>query len=131
MTTTNMGPHVRKVMEALAEFGRLTAQEFADYADIERYDAHAVLNRMSRRTKAGEKRIHVAGWVYTHDNARRYPRPVFAMGDFPDKAKPKSNLRENRRRSEEKMYTLHKMNSVFNMGLNREAVREIRKNLHQ
>jgi hypothetical protein len=42
MGATNTGAYVVKALEAFAEFGRLTAQEFADYADLGRYDAHAV-----------------------------------------------------------------------------------------
>jgi hypothetical protein len=129
MTTTNTGMHVIRALEAFAEFKRLTAQEFADYADIHRYDAHAVLNRMNKRTKAGDKRIHIADWTYAHDDARRYPRPVFMLGDLPDKPKPKPNLRENRRRSEHKTAQAIRMTSVFNMGLNRDRIREIRRSL--
>ena len=121
--------HVIRALEAFAEFKRLTAQEFADYADIHRYDAHAVLNRMNKRTKAGDKRIHIADWTYAHDDARRYPRPVFMLGDLPDKPKPKPNLRENRRRSEHKTAQAIRMTSVFNMGLNRDRIREIRRSL--
>lgn len=129
MTTTNTGPNVIKALEAFEEFKRMTAQEFADYADIHRYDAHAVLNRMNKRTKAGEKRIHVADWTYEHDDARRYPRAVFMLGDKPDKPRPKPNLRENRRRSEHKTIKAIRMTSVFNMGLTRDRVREIRRSL--
>jgi len=129
MTTTNTGMHVIKALEAFAEFKRMTAQEFADYADIGRYDAHAVLSRMNKRTKAGEKRIHIANWTYAHDDARRYPRPVFMLGDFPDKPKPKPHLRENRRRSEHKTAKAIRMSSVFNMGLTRDKIREIRRSL--
>jgi hypothetical protein len=131
MTTTNRGPHVVKALEAFAEFGRLTAQEFADYADIGRYDAHAVLNRMNKRTKDGLKRIYVTDWTYEHDDARRYPRAVFMLGDKEDKKKPKPNIRANRKRSEHKRNKTFRMNSVFNMGLNRDAVRQVRKQLNQ
>jgi len=131
MGTTNTGMHVIKALEAFAEFNRITAQEFADYADIGRYDAHAVLNRMNKRTKAGVKRIHVADWTYEHDDARRYPRAVFMLGDKEDKKKPKPDIRENRKRSEHKRNKTFRMNSVFNMGLNRDAVRQVRKNLNQ
>jgi hypothetical protein len=131
MGTTNTGAHVIKALEAFNEFGRLTAQEFADYADIGRYDAHAVLNRMNKRTKAGVKRIYVADWTYEHDDARRYPRAVFMLGDKEDKKKPKPDIRENRKRSEHKRNKTFRMNSVFNMGLNRDAVRQVRKNLNQ
>jgi len=129
MTTTNTGMHVIKALEAFAEFGRLTAQEFADYADIGRYDAHAVLSRMSKRTKAGEKRLHICDWVHAHDDARRYPRPVFMLGDKEDKKKPKPNIRLNRQRSEHNILKAIRMTSVFNMGLNRDKIREIRRSL--
>lgn len=129
MSTTNTGMHVIKALEAFAEFTRMTAQEFADYADIGRYDAHAVLNRMNKRTKAGEKRIHVADWTYEHDDARRYPRAVFMLGDKPDKPKPKPDIRLNRQRSEHKSIKAIRMTSVFNMGLTRDKVREVRRAL--
>ena len=129
MTTTNKGVLVTQAWEALHEFGKITAQEFADYADIGRYDAHAVLNRMSKRTKAGVKRIYIAGWTYDHDDARRYPRAIFMIGDKEDKPKPKPNIKENRRRSESKRNATFRMNSVFNMAMTRDKIREIRRSL--
>jgi hypothetical protein len=129
VTTTNKGVLVTKAWGALHEFGQITAQEFADYADIGRYDAHAVLNRMAKRTKDGLKRLYVFDWTYDHDDARRYPRAVFKIGDKPDKPKPKPNLRENRRRSEAHRNKTFRMNSVFNMAMPRDKIREIRKSL--
>jgi hypothetical protein len=124
VTTTNKGRHVIRAIEALQEFGRMTAQEFADWADISRYDAHAVLIRMNKRTKAGEKRIHIAAWIYEHDGARRYPRPVFAVGDRRDKPRPKADPAANKRRYDAKRNKMHRMNSVFNMAMPRDRVRE-------
>jgi hypothetical protein len=121
--------HVIKALEAFAEFKRMTAQEFADYADIGRYDAHAVLNRMNKRTKAGVKRIYVADWTYEHDDARRYPRAVFMLGDKEDKKKPQPNIRLNRQRSETNRNAQFRMNSVFNMAMTRDKIREIRRSL--
>jgi len=129
MGTTNTGMHVIKALEAFEEFKRMTAQEFADYADIGRYDAHAVLNRMNKRTKDGVKRIYVADWTHGHDNARRYPRAVFMLGDKPDKPRPKPDIRLNRQRSEHKSIKAIRMTSVFNMGLTRDKIREIRRSL--
>lgn len=123
--------HVIKAFEAFSEFGRMTAQEFADYADIGRYDAHAVLAKMRKRTKAGVKRIHIAAWTYEHDDARRYPRAVFMLGDKEDKQRPTPDIRANRKRSEHKRNNTFRMTSVFNMGLTRDAVRQVRKNLNQ
>lgn len=118
-----------RVLEALQEFERMSAQEFADWAEISRYDAHAVLSRMNTRTKAGEKRIHIADWTYGHDGARRYPRPVYALGDKRDKAKPKPDVAGNRKRSEGKRNRLHRMNSVFNLAMTRDTIREIRRTM--
>jgi len=129
LTTTNKGVLVTKAWEALHEFGKITAQEFADYADIGRYDAHAVLNRMAKRTKDGLKRLHIADWTHEHDDARRYPRAVFMVGDKPDKKKPKPDLRDNRRRSEASRNKTLRMNSVFNMALTRDKIRELRRSL--
>lgn len=127
MTTTNTGRHVIRALEAFQEFGRMTAQEFADWADIGRYDAHAVLGRMNKRTKAGDKRIHVIDWSHGHDGARRYPRPVYALGDKPDKPKPKADPAANRRRHEQSKNRMYRMNSVFNLAMTRDKIREIRK----
>jgi len=125
----NRGALINKAWEALHEFGRVTAQEFADYADIGRYDAHAALSKMNKRTKDGVKRIHVADWTYAHDDARRYPRAVFMVGDKEDKPRPKPNLKENRRRSETRRNTPFRMNSVFNMAMPRDKIRELRRTL--
>lgn len=129
MSTTNKGKHVIKLLEALDECGRMSAQEFADWAEISRYAAHAVLHRMNTRTQAGEKRIHIADWTYGHDGARRYPRPVYALGDKRDKAKPKPDVAANRRRSEGNRNRMHRMNSVFNLALTRDTIREIRRTM--
>jgi hypothetical protein len=127
VTTTNTGKNVIMALEALQEFGRMTAQEFAEWADITRYDAHAVLIRMNKRTKAGDKRIHIADWSHEHDGARRYPRPVFCLGDKIDKPKPKADPLANRRRYDAKRDKTYRMNSVFNMAMPRDRVREMAK----
>ena len=129
MTPLTSGTLVSKAWEALHEFGKITAQEFADYADIGRYDAHAALAKMNKRTKAGVKRIYIAGWTYGHDDARRYPRAVFMIGDQPDKPRPKPNVRESRRRSEAHRNKILRMNNVFNMAMTRDKIRELRRAL--
>lgn len=129
MTTINKGVLIAKAWEALEEFGRITAQEFADYADIGRYDAHAALKKMNTRTKDGVKRLHIADWKYAHDDSRRYPRPVFMVGDKPDKPKPKPDVAANRRRHEQSKNRMYRMNSVFNMAMTRDKIREIRKSI--
>jgi len=129
VTPLNSGTLIARAWEALHEFGKITAQEFADYADIGRYDAHAALSKMNKRTKAGVKRIYVADWTYGHDDARRYPRAVFMIGDQPDKPRPKPDIAANRRRHEQSKNRMHRMNSVFNMAMTRDKIRELRRTL--
>jgi hypothetical protein len=123
MGTTNRGHVVIPTLAAIHEFGELTAQELADYLDIGRYDAHAVLNRMAKRTKAGVKRLHIVRWIEEHEGARRYPRAVFAIGDKPDAPKPRSNPAEVKRRYEQRRRLRNTTNSVFNLGLSRKEFR--------
>jgi hypothetical protein len=95
----------------------MTAMELAEYLGIARYDAHAVLNRMNKRTKAGLKRIYVVRYIYDHDGARKYPRPVYAIGDKPDAKKPKANQLAVKREYYARLKSRTTMNSVFNLGL--------------
>ena len=75
MSSLNRGQRVIDTTAAIVEFGEITASELAEYLGITRYDAHAVLNRMNKRTKAGLKRIHVVRYIDDHDGARTYPGP--------------------------------------------------------
>lgn len=124
MGTTNTGPLVFKAFMMFEEFGRITASEFADYADISRYDAHAVLYRLNKRMRNGVKRIHIAAWVDSHDDARRYLRAQYELGDKPDKARPQAKVSVVRDRYHKSVMTRFRMNNVFNMALTREQVRE-------
>lgn len=121
MTCLNRGKRVTDTTAALVEFGEITASELAEHLGISRYDAHAVLNRMNKRTKAGLKRIHIVRYVDDHYGARRYPRAVFSIGDFPDAKKPKANQNEVKRRYYARLKSRTTMNSVFNLGMNWRA----------
>ena len=117
MSSLNRGQRVIDTTAAIVEFGEITAMELAEYLGITRYDAHAVLNRMSKRTKAGVKRIHVVRYTYDHDGARKYPRAVYAMGDKPDAKKPKADQLAVKREYYARLKSRMTMNSVFNLGL--------------
>jgi len=123
MSTTNRGKHVIAALALLNECGELTAQEFADYVEIGRYDAHAVLRRMAKRTKAGLKRAYVVRYIMDHDGARDYPRPVYALGDQPDAAKPKADPKAVKRRYEQRVRQRNTANSVFNLARPRREYR--------
>lgn len=117
MSSLNRGQRVIDTTAAIVEFGEITAMELAEYLGITRYDAHAVLNRMNKRTKAGLKRIHIVRYIDDHDGARTYPRAVFAMGDKPDAKKPKADQLAVKRRYYARLKSRTTMNSVFNLGM--------------
>ena len=52
LSSLNRGQRVIDTTAALVEFGEITAMELAEYLGVTRYDAHAVLNRMNKRTRA-------------------------------------------------------------------------------
>ena len=117
LSSLNRGQRVIDTTAAIVEFGEITAMELAEYLKITRYDAHAVLNRMNKRTKAGLKRIHIVRYIDDHDGARTYPRAVFAMGDKPDAKKPKADQLAVKRRYYARLKSRTTMNSVFNLGM--------------
>lgn len=121
MSSLNRGQRVIDTTAAIVEFGEITAMELAEYLDITRYDAHAVLNRMNKRTKAGLKRIYVVRYIDDHDGARTYPRAVFAIGDKPDAKKPKADQNAVKRRYYARLKSRTTMNSVFNLGMHWRA----------
>jgi hypothetical protein len=51
------------------------------------------------------------------------------LGDKEDKKKPQPNIRLNRQRSETNRNAQFRMNSVFNMAMTRDKIREIRRSL--
>lgn len=117
MSSLNRGQRVIDTTATLVQFGEITAMELAEHLGITRYVAHAVLNRMNKRTKAGLKRIHIVRYIDDHDGARTYPRAVFALGDKPDAKKPKADQLAVKRRYYARLKSRTTMNSVFNLGL--------------
>jgi hypothetical protein len=121
LSSLNRGQRVIDTTAAIVEFGEITAMELAEHLGITRYDAHAVLNRMNKRTKAGLKRIYVVRYIDDHDGARTYPRAVFAMGDKPDARKPKADQLAVKRKYYARLKSRTTMNSVFNLGMHWRA----------
>lgn len=117
MSSLNRGRRVIATIAALVECGEITAMELAEHLGITRYDAHAVLHRMSKRTKAGLKRAYVVRYIYDHDGARNYPRAVYALGDKPDAPKPKADQLAVKREYYARQKSHSTMNSVFNLGM--------------
>lgn len=121
MSTLNRGCRVIDTIATIVAFGEITAMELAEHLGIGRYDAHAVLSRMNKRTKAGLKRIHIVRYIDDHDGARRYPRAVYTMGDKPDAKRPKADQLRVKREYYARVKSRTTMNSVFNLGMHWRA----------
>jgi hypothetical protein len=108
---------VQQIEKALSELGAMTGVELCQELGVEKAELSAVVSRMAKASKTMPKRIYVVGYTFEHEtHDRRYPRAIYALGDLPDKPKPKPSRIDNVRR-----YTANKRkrltgNSVFNLG---------------
>jgi hypothetical protein len=111
---------VKQIEKALSELGAMTGAELCQELGVEKAELSAVVSRMAKASKTMLKRIYVVGYTFEHEiHDKRYPRAIYALGDLPDKPKPKPSRIDNVRR-----YTANKRkrltgNSVFNLGLPR------------
>lgn len=114
------GTLVQQIEQTLSELGSMTGAELCQELGVEKPELSAVVSRMAKPTKTLPKRLYVAGYTFEHEtHGRRYPRAIYALGDFPDKPKPKPNRRETVRRYNANKRKRLTGNSVFNLGLPR------------
>jgi hypothetical protein len=118
------GKLTNAVLDALKEYGPMTTSEVSDCLNRPKGDISATLTRMTKAFPLTPKRIYIKMYVYDEEGARRYPRAVYDLGDQEDAKKPKSNPKEIKRRYEAKRKGMYIKNSVFNLGLTRDQVRE-------
>lgn len=105
----------------------MTRVEICKHLDKSKGCVGAVVSRLNKATKERPKRVYVTHYVYDDEGGRRYPRAVYALGDLPDKPHPKPNVKANKARYWARKVTLMKANSVFNLGLSRAALMQMRK----
>ena len=121
------GTLVQQIEQTLSELGALTGAELCQELGVTKSDLSSVISRMCKASKTLPKRIYVAGYTFEHEtHARRYPRAIYALGDLPDKPKPKPNRQENVRRYNTSKHKRLTANSVFNLGIPRRILREQR-----
>jgi len=112
----------KAILDALGYIGPMTGAEISQEINYPIRRTHGITQRLRKELPKRPKRIYVKDYVFDDDGARRYPRPVFALGDLPDKPKPKSDPKEIRARYEAKKKL--KVNSVWMLGWSREKRRE-------
>ena len=115
MTRLAHGAMIKRVIAVLEEFGDLSGAGVAEILDITRFDAHAALTKLKRRTKAGIKRAHIVRYIYDNDSDRRYPRPVYRLGDRYCVSKPKSDPYAIAKKYRDAKSRRMRSTSVFNL----------------
>ena len=118
------GVLVAKIERLLRQHGELTSAEICAELDLTRRNGGAVLARMNKASPQLPKRIYKAKYIHEHENQRRYPRSVYALGNLPDAKKPKANNAANSKRYRERVNK--KVASVFHLGLTRNQKRKMR-----
>lgn len=123
----NKGSVVEAVLRLLEEHPEgLTPLEMALLEDGSRQVFDVVCKRMNRPNSVGPKRLYVHSWKREapEKGHKRYPRPVYRLGDKPDKKKPPRETKEAKRRYEQKQIKTARNNFVFNLGRSVESIRK-------
>lgn len=111
---------VQQIEKALSDLGAMTGAELCQELGVDKPELSAVVSRMTRPSKTLPKRIYVVGYTFEHEtHDRRYPRAIYALGDLPDKPKPKPSRIDNVRRYNANKRKRLTGNNVFNLGLPR------------
>lgn len=110
---------VDAILKILKENGPMTRAELCKH--LQQHDQHisSVVARMRRGSKTIPKRLHISNYVYDDEGARRYPRAVYALGNYPCAKSPGPQKKLNKKRYDEARRAKFAMNSVFNLGLPR------------
>jgi hypothetical protein len=79
-----------RILEYLAVVGSASAAEVAESLGLDAKHAVADMGRLNRPSRGGKvpRRVHISAWTWEHPGSRRYPRPVYSLGDRRDAPKP-------------------------------------------
>lgn len=107
-----MKPTFAGIRDILRHCGPLTMRDIAqfypgvDYHDVAKYIA-------AMRTCVVTKQLYIQSWTM-EGYGRRYPRPVYALGDKPDARKPKPvSASERAKQYRQRRKVPQAANSVF------------------
>jgi hypothetical protein len=126
MQMRKYGYLVKQIEKALCELGAMTGAELCQELGVEKPELSAVVSRMAKASKTIPKRLYVVGYTFEHEtHDKRYPRAIYALGDLPDKPKPKPSRIDNVRRYSANKRKRLTGNSVFNLG-NPRRIYELR-----
>lgn len=121
---TAYGVLTLKIIKAIEQHGPMTRTEICNAIQRERHEVSATVSRLIRPGRQQPQRLYISGYIYDSEGQRRYPRAIYAIGDLPNKPRPKPQTLENKRRYWAKWKAIYQGNSVFNLGLTREQIRQ-------
>ena len=111
-----------RIMETIKDYGPMTQGELLDLLGGKKGNVYKVTMNLTKPTKRLPKRLFISAYVFDQEGQKRYPRPVFSIGDKPDVAKPVKDIPATQKRYREKRKSHVLLNSVFNLGLKPKAV---------
>lgn len=125
MTRKNHGVSTNAIIASLEQDGPQTRAELEISCGIPKDNIAAVISRLNKRTAKMGKRIHIIDYTHESETSQRdYPRAIYAVGDGEDAKKPKPKTRkEIRNKYDAKVRNKFRMNSVFNLAMNREQIK--------
>lgn len=129
MCKRDWGSLIAKILLAVKEYGPMTRAEIEECIGVTKYDFGGCLSRLCRETATMPQRLHVCGYTHDHEGARNYLRPIYGYGPGENKPKPKINRRRQRSASYREGINRVRNSSVFNLGLRRDDVRQMKKNV--
>ena len=113
--TRAWGVTTLRILDTLEQIGPMTRSEMCRHLNLTREEGSAIFSRLSRPTlrPVGQKRIYIQAWRYDDEGGRHYPRAVYALGDLPDKPKPRVDRKAVRRRSRQRVKTRRLVNVLL------------------
>ena len=121
------GATTDRIMLLLQE-SPLTKAEICRRLELPHDRVASILSRLNRPSKRIAKRIYISGYTRHTISGRTYIRPIYSLGDKPDKVcniKP-FTLQERSKRSYDNLLSLRN-NSIFNQtATRRELVKQRR-----
>lgn len=121
MTRAPRGTIITAILEALRDFGPMTVVELCEHVpQVRAEDVRKTAARMAKPVKRGQgvgtRRIHVSAWTHDAEGLRKYPRPIYSMGDGDNKPRPpRINRNEIARNWMRKRRAQRRTNFVFNL----------------
>lgn len=123
------GELITKILFALKTYGPMTRAELEQQLNLPKEAFGGCLGRMARSTPTIPQRIHISGYTRDHEGARRYLRPVYSFGPGENKPKPTGYRKKERVAYYRSQINRVRNASVFNLGLTRDTIREMKKNV--